>query len=99
MGSDDGRLPDDHGGHLIGSQFGGFGGVENLTPMHKDINAYHTGEWGRMEKNWASQLEAGKTVQVKIELVYTDDTMRAGTFKVTEVVDGTKRKIKINNPR
>lgn len=95
----DGRLPDDQGGHLIGSQFGGYGGPENLTPMHKDINAYHTGEWGRMEKGWAERLKAGDTVNVKIELNYADDTMRAGSFKVTETVNGSSSKRIIDNPR
>src|SRR5690606_29583086 len=36
VGKGDGRLENDQGGHLIGDQFGGFGGKENLVPMHKD---------------------------------------------------------------
>ncbi|MDH0897221.1 MULTISPECIES: DNA/RNA non-specific endonuclease, partial [unclassified Pseudomonas] len=99
VGADDGRLPDDHGGHLIGSQFGGFEGYENLTPMASEINKYPNGKWGKMEENWAQALRDKKSVKVHIELIYTDDTMRAGTFNVTEVIDGTSRKIKINNPR
>ena len=58
VGVGDGRLPDDQGGHLIGAQFGGHGSYENLTPMHRDINNYHAGEWGRMEKGWADRLQA-----------------------------------------
>ncbi|WP_174524557.1 DNA/RNA non-specific endonuclease, partial [Thauera butanivorans] len=68
VGVDDGRAPGDHGGHLIGAQFGGYEGYENLTPMAGQINAYPKGKWGQMEKNWADRLKAGDTVQVRIEL-------------------------------
>lgn len=98
VGEGDGRLPDDQGGHLIGSQFGGYGGPENLTPMHKDINNYHAGEWGKMEKGWASQIDAGNTVQVKIEPIYTDSSMRASSFKVTETINGNISRRTIPNP-
>ncbi len=90
-------------GHLIGAQFGGYGGPENLTPMHRDINNYHGGEWGRMEKGWAEHLKAGDTVHVKIELNYPDDTIRAGSFKVTETItsgSGTSQNVNvIRNPK
>ncbi|MBI1905048.1 MAG: DNA/RNA non-specific endonuclease [Rhodocyclales bacterium] len=99
IGAGDGRLPDDQGGHLIGSQFGGYGGPENLTPMHKDINKYHGGSWGDMERNWAEHLKAGDTVHVKIELNYADDTMRAGSFDVIETVNGKDNFKIIDNPR
>ncbi len=98
LGRDDGRLANDHGGHLIGKQFGGYEGYENLTPMHKDINNYHAGEWGKMEKDWARQIDAGNTVQVKIEPVYTDSSMRASSFKVTETINGVPNKRLIDNP-
>lgn len=99
VGAGDGRLNGDHGGHLIGAQFGGFGGYENLTPMSGKINAYPHGEWSRMEKNWSDQIGSGKTVQVKIELVYDDDTMRAGSYHVTETIDGIDNYRIIDNPK
>ncbi|WP_418647814.1 DNA/RNA non-specific endonuclease [Thauera butanivorans] len=86
VGVDDGRAPGDHGGHLIGAQFGGYEGYENLTPMAGQINAYPKGKWGQMEKNWADRIKAGDTVHVKIEVNYPDSTMRAGSFKVTETI-------------
>ncbi|WP_437882964.1 DNA/RNA non-specific endonuclease [Pseudomonas sp. LRF_L74] len=98
VGKDDGRLADDQGGHLIGSQFNGFGGKENLTPMHKSINNYHSGEWGQMEKNWASELAAGNDVQVKIKLVYGDSSARATEFRITETIGGVSSKRTIVNP-
>ena len=97
VGADDGRQSSDQGGHLIGSQFGGYRGVENLTPMDKEINNYHKGEWGKMEKRWAEDLKNGKSVKVKIEINYPDDTARAGSFQVTEVVDGSKKVRVIEN--
>ncbi|SDH17232.1 protein of unknown function [Pseudomonas flavescens] len=98
VGKNDGRIADDQGGHLIGSQFGGHGGKGNLTPMHKDINNYHAGEWGQMEKRWASELAAGKDVHVKISPVYTDTTMRASKFKIVETIGDVTRTRTIRNP-
>lgn len=98
VGKNDGRLADDQGGHLIGSQFGGHGGKGNLTPMHKDINNYHAGEWGQMEKRWASELAAGKDVHVKIRPIYTDGSLRASEFRITETIGGNTAKHTIINP-
>lgn len=98
VGVGDGRLPDDQGGHLIGSQFGGYGGKENLTPMAGEINNYHAGEWGQMEKNWAEQLRAGDSVSVKIDAIYTDSTARASAFKITETINGQSSFKIIKNP-
>ncbi len=98
VGKDDGRLDIDQGGHLIGAQFGGYRGVENLTPMNKSVNDYHKGAWGQMEKGWAKALGEGKSVNVKIEIKYADDLSRASQFKVTELVDGKLRTRFIDNP-
>ncbi|WP_371261400.1 DNA/RNA non-specific endonuclease [Bacillus sp. OV322] len=32
------RLPDDDGGHLIGTQFNGPGDIDNLVPKNSQIN-------------------------------------------------------------
>ncbi len=98
VGVDDGRLSNDQGGHLIGAQFGGYGSYENLTPMASQINAYPNGKWGQMEQGWAEHLKAGDTVHVKIELNYPDDTIRAGSFRVTETVNGIPKPRTIVNP-
>ena len=97
VGADDGRLSTNEGGHLIGSQFGGYRNVENLTPMDKKINNYHKGEWGKMEKRWADELKAGKSVIVRIEITYADDSMRATGFKVIENVNGVSKTQRIKN--
>ncbi|RNL55905.1 DNA/RNA non-specific endonuclease [Pedobacter jejuensis] len=97
VGKADGRLTEDQGGHLIGDQFGGPGGKENLVPMDGAVNNYHKGEWGQMEKNWAEQLKNGKSVKVKIEPIYSDNTIRPSAFKITETIDGITEKLTIFN--
>lgn len=97
VGKGDGRLTGDHGGHLIGDQFGGAGGKENMVPMDGGVNNYHSGEWGQMEKNWASELKNGSNVDVKIEPRYGDNTSRPTHFDITETINGQTRNITIFN--
>lgn len=97
VGKNDGRLEVDQGGHLIGAQFGGYRGVENLTPMHKLVNNYHSGDWGKMEKNWAKALGERKSVRVQVDIQYSDDSMRASKFFVTEWINGKPSKHQIPN--
>ena len=44
--------PADDGGHLIGSQFGGSGDLDNLVAMSSKTNRAG-GKWYNMEKKWA----------------------------------------------
>lgn len=88
VGVDDGRLPSDAGGHLIGNQFDGYGGRENLVPMGA-INKGN-GQWGQMETNWANRLKAGDSVNVKVDLIYNNGTARPSAFNVTEIINGVK---------
>ncbi len=96
-GKGDGRLASDQGGHLFGDQFGGAGGKENLVPMDSEVNNYHKGEWGKMEKNWAQELKNGNTVDVKIEPRYGDNTIRPTHFDITETISEQTRNITIFN--
>lgn len=73
-------------------------GKESLTPMHKDINTYHSGEWGQMEKQWAKHLDHGGNVHAKIEPVYSDGTMKATRFNITETINGIANERVIDNP-
>ena len=50
------RLPDDDGGHLIGSQFHGSGDIDNLVAQNSQINR-SGGEWYKMETVWANALK------------------------------------------
>ncbi|MGA3599070.1 DNA/RNA non-specific endonuclease [Lysinibacillus agricola] len=52
-----GKYPErDDGGHLIGSQFKGPGGIDNLVPMNSQINEAG-GVWHQIEQEWASALD------------------------------------------
>ena len=102
VGKGDGRKAGDAGGHLIGSQFGGWGTKENLVAMnHAKVNAYPNGEFGKLEKKWADELKKvpPSDVKVKIEAIYSPNntTARPDKFVVTEVIDGVAKKHTIKN--
>lgn len=86
------RLPDDDGGHLIGTQFLGSGELDNLVPMNSQINR-SGGKWYSMESEWSKALHAGKEVKVKIEPIYNGDNLRPVSFKVKYNIEGQKVKI------
>ncbi|UDW01454.1 DNA/RNA non-specific endonuclease [Bacillus cereus] len=85
------RLPDDDGGHLIGTQFHGSGDIDNLVAQNKQINR-SGGEWYNMEKEWANALggKPPKKVIVKIEPVYSGQSMRPNSFMVEYQIQGKK---------
>lgn len=73
------RLESDEGGHLIGRQFGGSEKVDNLVPMDYHINRV---EYKELENDWASELNKGSTVDVKIQCRYFGDSTRPTDFIV-----------------
>lgn len=83
------RLPDDDGGHLIGSQFNGPGDIDNLVAQNKQINR-SGGTWYNMEKEWAGALKEvpPRKVSVKIEPQYGGSSLRPDRFKVTYQIEG-----------
>ncbi len=93
-----GKYPErDDGGHLIGSQFKGPGDIDNLVPMNSQINEAG-GVWHQMEQEWASTLEKGGTVNVKIKPQYTGDSARPDSFIVDYSIDGGRtQKVTIQN--
>ncbi|WP_181949606.1 DNA/RNA non-specific endonuclease, partial [Yersinia aleksiciae] len=78
-------LDGDEGGHLIASIFDGPGEKLNLVPMDGNLNK---GAWKQMENTWANALKDGKQVNVKIEPVYSGDSVRPESFKVRYSIDG-----------
>ncbi len=86
------RLPDDDGGHLIGSQFLGSGKIDNLVPMNSQINRAG-GKWYNMETEWANALKQGKDVQVKIQSIYEPNNLRPVSFKIKYTIEGERTKI------
>lgn len=45
------------------------------------------GDWKAMEKSWAKALDKGKTVEVRIEPIYSGTSQRPISFKVKYRVD------------
>ncbi|WP_242142807.1 MULTISPECIES: DNA/RNA non-specific endonuclease [unclassified Bacillus cereus group] len=83
------RLPDDDGGHLIGTQFHGSGDIDNLVAQNKQVNR-SGGEWYSMEKEWANALSEipPKKVYVKIEPVYQGTSLRPNYFEIVYEIEG-----------
>ncbi|MCU7558675.1 DNA/RNA non-specific endonuclease, partial [Macrococcus capreoli] len=76
------RRKDDDGGHLIATQFGGSPDLDNLVPMNSTLN--RQGEWRKIEQAWEKALRSKppKQVKVKIEPVYSGDSLRPDEFNV-----------------
>ena len=60
--------------------------LDNLVSQASSVNQ---SEFKKIENNWAKQLEAGKSVDVDIEVHYGDGPRPTG-FTVTEVIDGKR---------
>ena len=78
-------LDTDDGVHLIGSIFKGSGDIDNLVPMDATLNR---GDWKAMENTWAKALDRGKTVEVRIEPIYSGNSMRPISFDVEYKIEG-----------
>lgn len=89
VGKPQDRLPDDDGGHLIGSQFKGSGEIDNLIAQNSQVNR-SGGEWYKMETEWANALkeEPPRKVKVKISPVYKGDSLRPDSFEIMYNIEG-----------
>ena len=72
------RLPDDQGGHLIASIFNGPGEAVNLKAMNGSFNMT---EFRNLERTLEDALKAGKTVDVKIDVIHSGDSLRPDGFR------------------
>lgn len=83
------RLPEDDGGHLIGSQFHGSGDIDNLVAQNSQINR-SGGQWYKMETEWASALKERppRKVFVKIEPIYVGNSLRPNSFEIVYEIEG-----------
>ena len=77
----------DDRGHLIGDQFGGSNGLENMIPQDANINRI---TFKNFENQLAKEVKANKDVQVKIDLIYKGDSRRPEALVVTYSIDGKK---------
>lgn len=67
-----------------------------MVPMNASLNRH--GEWRNMERSWHDALKSGKTVDVKIQPIYTDDSKRPASFNVTYKIGGeAPRRANFNN--
>lgn len=84
VGKGDQKDTDDRG-HLIGDQFDGSNGLENLVPQDADVNQK---DFRNFENELAKEVKSGKTVHVNVEPVYEGDSHRPSAIVVTYTIDG-----------
>jgi len=77
--------PVDHGGHLIGSQFGGPGEQINYVPMSETLNT--SGPWYQMEMEWANYLSqqtgSPRIRNLFILIIYDGNSKKPKSFEVS----------------
>ena len=86
VGKGDQRDSDDRG-HLIGDQFDGSNGLENLVPQDSNINRV---DFKNFENALAKEVRAGNDVQVKVEPIYDSDSRRPNAILVTYAINGNE---------
>lgn len=84
IGKGDQKEGDDRG-HLIGDQFDGSNGLENMIPQDADINQK---DFRLFENELAKCVKEGKEVTVKVEPIYNDDSRRPSAIIATYAIDG-----------
>lgn len=84
IGKGDQKEGDDRG-HLIGDQFDGSNGLENMIPQDANINR---NDFKNFENELAKEVKDGKEAYVKIEPIYDGDLRRPVAIVVTYSVDG-----------
>jgi len=84
IGKGDQQEGDDRG-HLIGDQFDGSNGLENMIPQDADINR---NDFKNFENELADAVREGKEVNIKIEPIYERDSRRPVATVVMYSIDG-----------
>lgn len=88
------RRPNDQGGHIIGRDMNGDGGIGNLVAMDSKINQ---SDYKRMENDIKEALDEGKDVTTKTEISYSGDSERPDKITVTVTVEGKDTVYKFDN--
>ena len=86
IGKGDQREGDDRG-HLIGDQFDGSNGLENMVPQDAEINR---NDYKNLENELAREVRDGKEVHYRVEPVYEGESRRPSAFVATYSIDGEK---------
>lgn len=84
IGKGDQKENDDRG-HLVGDQFDGSNGLENMIPQDSDVNRK---DFKNFENELAKAVKDGKTVNISIEPVYEGNSRRPEAIVVTYSIDG-----------
>lgn len=79
------QMPGDDRGHLIGDQFDGSNGLENLVPQDAHINR---NDFKNFENELAGEVRNGSDVKMKVEPLYDDLSRRPSTILVTYSING-----------
>lgn len=79
------QMEGDDRGHLIGDQFDGSNGLENMIPQDSDINR---NDFKNFENELADAVRDGKEVYVENEPIYEGDSHRPVAIVVTYSIDG-----------
>lgn len=74
-------------GHLIGYQFGGSGGIENLSVMAGEVNH---GDFLNLETKLANAVKDGSDVKMKVEPIFENSSNKPTEYKVTYSINGEK---------
>lgn len=86
----------DQRGHLIGSQFDGSGGIENMTPMADKVNQ---SDYKKIETILAKALKDGAEVTLIIEPKYEGDSHRPSEYRVSYTINGERTTVVLRNER
>lgn len=81
-------------GHLIGYQFGGSGGMENLSIMAGEVNH---GDFLKLENKLAAAVKDGADVKLKVEPVYEGNSNKPSEYRATYSINGEKDVVVISN--
>lgn len=96
IGKGDQKEGDDRG-HLIGDQFDGSSGLENMIAQDAGRNR---NDYKNFENELARAVRDGKEVFVKIDVLYDGDSRRPSNIVVTYTIDGeTSARIFPNTPK
>lgn len=86
IGKGDQQENDDRG-HLIGDQFDGSNGLENMIPQDAGINR---NDFKNFENELAAKVKVGDEVKVKIEPIYDRNSRRPIDIVVTYSINGVE---------
>ena len=81
----------DDRGHAIADRFGGANDLENLIPQDSGLNR---NEFKNFENKLAQEVEAGKKVNLKLEMHYPGDSFRPDAITAVTTIDG-KQEVKV----